>query len=55
MAKEIDYEWQKETDDSIARCPRCQAVLATVNIHGHEQCAICHSIIDDCCQGEQLK
>ena len=39
----------------IPRCPRCQGALQTVNIHGHEQCVLCHSIVDDCCQGSQLK
>ena len=37
------------------RCPRCQGSLQTVNIHGHEQCVLCHAIVEDCCQGSQLK
>jgi hypothetical protein len=37
------------------RCPRCQGTLQTMNVHGHEQCVLCHSIVDDCCQGSQLK
>ena len=37
------------------RCPRCQGTLQTMNVHGHEQCVLCHSIVDDCCQGAQLK
>ena len=37
------------------RCPRCQGLLQTVNIHGHEQCVLCHAIVEDCCQGSQLK
>ena len=45
MEKETSYEWTKE----------CQGTLQTVNIHGHEQCVLCHSIVDDCCQGAQLK
>ena len=48
-----DYEWQQEVESP--RCPRCQAVLQTVDVNGHEQCAICHSVIDDCCQGAPLK
>ena len=39
----------------MPRCPSCQGALQTVNIHGHEQCVLCHSIVDDCCQGSQLK
>ena len=37
------------------RCPRCQGILQSMNVHGHEQCVLCHSIVDDCCQGAQLK
>ena len=36
------------------RCPRCQGSLKTVNVHGHDQCVVCGSIVDDCCQGEAL-
>jgi len=60
MEEEINYEWQKEKEEEVKthcvpRCPRCQGTLQTVNIHGHEKCALCHSIVDDCCQGAQLK
>ena len=39
----------------LPRCPRCQGTLQTINIHGHEQCVLCHAIVEDCCQGSQLK
>jgi len=55
--EEVDYEWKKEEVKThcLPRCPRCQGTLQTVNIHGHEQCVLCHSVVDDCCQGSQLK
>ena len=34
------------------RCPRCQAPLKVIQVHGHGQCAHCKAVIDDCCQGE---
>jgi hypothetical protein len=57
MEKEVDYEWKKEEVKThcLPRCPRCQGTLQTINIHGHEQCVLCHSVVDDCCQGSQLK
>ena len=45
-------------DGSIARlisdglCPRCQASIPPVEVHGHIQCAICKLVISECCQGE---
>jgi|TARA_R110002020_G_scaffold73728_2_gene189101 hypothetical protein len=35
------------------RCPRCQGVLKTVEIHGHTQCVICKAVVEECCQGQQ--
>ena len=35
-------------------CPRCHAVLRTMFVHGHEQCTVCHAIVEDCCQGAPL-
>jgi len=32
-------------------CPRCGYEAEPVVVHGHSQCELCHSIIDDCCQG----
>ena len=33
-------------------CPRCHALIQPVAVHGHYQCQICKSNIDDCCSGE---
>ena len=46
---------KKKLKHIVCRSARCQGTLQTVNIHGHEQCVLCHSIVDDCCQGAQLK
>ena len=48
-------EWQdaKVKEHCSARCPRCQGVLKTVEIHGHTQCVICKAVVDECCQGQQ--
>ena len=58
VSKEVEErnEASKELFSHCApRCPRCQGILQTMNVHGHEQCVLCHSIVDDCCQGAQLK
>ena len=36
----------------MQRCPRCQAPLNTVVVHGHEQCITCKSNIFECCSGD---
>jgi hypothetical protein len=23
-------------------------------VHGHGQCSVCHTIVDECCRGEQI-
>jgi len=48
-----DCEWRNEIESP--RCPRCQGTLQTMEVHGHEQCVLCHAVIEDCCQGAQLK
>ena len=57
MGKKVDYEWQKEEikNHCVPRCPRCQGVLSTMEVHGHEQCVLCHAVIEDCCQGAPQK
>ena len=47
----LDEEQIKE--HCSARCPRCQGVLKTVEIHGHTQCIICKAVVEECCQGQQ--
>ena len=67
MEKETNYEWTSEEVEErnksskelfthcAPRCPRCQGVLSTMEVHGHEQCVLGHAVIEDCCQGAQLK
>jgi len=59
VTNEEKQKWNKLHQEikthCLPRCPRCQGTLQTINIHGHEQCVLCHSIVDDCCQGSQLK
>lgn len=33
-------------------CPIVHATIQPVLVHGHYQCQICKSNIDDCCSGE---
>jgi len=56
------YDWkskeeveQKVINHCAPRCPRCQGTLQTMNVHGHEQCVLCHAVIEDCCQGAPQK
>ena len=37
---------------NLQRCPRCQSILETIVIHGHEQCVVCKSNIFECCTGD---
>ena len=53
--EQFEYEKKEVKTHCSPRCPRCQGLLQTVNIHGHEQCVLCHAIVEDCCQGSQLK
>lgn len=34
------------------QCPRCQNVGKMIDVHGHYQCSVCGSVIEDCCNGE---
>ena len=36
----------------MTRCPRCQSEVSLFFVHGHYQCPVCKSNVDDCCQGE---
>ena len=36
-------------------CPRCKTVLQTIDVHGHLQCVMCKTVIEDCCQGQPQK
>ena len=35
------------------RCPRCTCILEWIYVHGHYQCAVCKTIVNDCCSGEK--
>ncbi|MFT4310205.1 MAG: hypothetical protein ACMXYC_01085 [Candidatus Woesearchaeota archaeon] len=36
----------------LTRCPYCGSQKGIVWVHGHGQCAQCHTNIDECCRGE---
>ena len=36
----------------MTRCPRCGSEVKLIFVHGHYQCPLCKSNVDDCCQGE---
>ena len=33
-------------------CPYCGQSSHTVFVHGHEQCVVCKTNVEPCCQGE---
>ena len=36
-------------------CPYCCQSSQTVFVHGHEQCVVCKTNVEPCCQGQVLK
>ena len=36
-------------------CPFCGQSSQTVFVHGHEQCVVCKTNIEPCCQGQELE
>lgn len=44
-----------EIKDHCRLCPRCKTALQTIEIHGHLQCIVCKSVVEDCCQGSPSK
>lgn len=34
------------------RCPRCLCQMQPVDVHGHQQCAVCKFYVVECCDGE---
>ena len=36
-------------------CPYCGQSSQTVFVHGHEQCVVCKTNVEPCCQGEFSK
>ena len=35
-------------------CPYCGQSSQTVFVHGHEQCVVCKTNVEPCCQGEVM-
>ena len=35
-------------------CPYCGQSSETVFVHGHEQCVVCKTNVEPCCQGEVM-
>ena len=44
---------QTETAKEVEFCPLCKTALTVVNVHGHYQCSVCNTIVNDCCNGEK--
>ena len=38
----------------MTRCNRCQQLCSPIEIHGHTQCNVCGSVMEECCQGETV-
>jgi predicted molibdopterin-dependent oxidoreductase YjgC len=36
-------------------CPYCGQSSQTVFVHGHEQCLVCKTNVEPCCQGQFFK
>jgi len=36
-------------------CPYCGQSSQTVFVHGHEQCVVCKTNVEPCCQGQVFK
>ncbi len=41
-----------EIDKDIILCPYCGQISRIVWVHGHGQCLVCKTTIDECCRGE---
>ena len=36
---------------TLSICPRCGQQATMIVVHGHYQCPLCRSVVDDCCSG----
>ena len=36
----------------MTRCNRCGQLCSPIELHGHTQCSVCGSVMEECCQGE---
>ncbi len=41
-----------EIDKDIIFCPYCGQLSKIVWVHGHGQCSVCKTTVDECCRGE---
>jgi hypothetical protein len=41
-----------EIDKDIILCPYCGQISRIIWVHGHGQCAVCKTTVDECCRGE---
>ena len=46
---------KKESNMDERICPYCGQSSKTVFVHGHEQCVVCKTNVEPCCQGQVLK
>lgn len=44
---------QKMNPSGDLICPWCGQITRIIWVHGHGQCALCHTNIDECCRGEK--
>jgi len=44
-----------EIDKDIIFCPYCGQLSKIVWVHGHGQCSVCKTTIDECCRGETFE
>ena len=44
---------EKNTKENLIVCQRCGQPSQIIWVHGHGQCSLCGTNIDECCRGEQ--
>lgn len=52
MSQILQGNGKMQQDLEMGLCPRCRTSMPPVNVHGHTQCAVCHLVVEECCQGE---
>ncbi len=52
MSQILQGDGKMQQDLKMGLCPRCRTTMPPINVHGHTQCAVCHLVIEECCQGE---
>ena len=51
----IKYNQSSKNLSKVKVCPYCGLSYQTVFVHGHEQCVVCKTHVEPCCQGQILK